>query len=140
MIKIWQIPTEGLSTTSKATLAAQFKVEQEIMQLGYSQDQKLLAYLDSECSVGVVPMTPSLLSTSKATPEAEDEVNVDDIDVDEIDAEMLNDDDGDNIDMGDMQDALAESNEDQPRKEQDEEAKGQAEPTKKDQKKQAAKT
>ena len=65
VIKVWSIPAgEDLSPASKATLTAQFKVEQEVMQLSYSHDQKLLAYLDSECTVGVVPMTLLLLSSS----------------------------------------------------------------------------
>lgn len=113
MIKVWSIPAaENLCPASKATLTAQFKVDQEVMQLGYSHDQKLLAYLDSECTIGVVPMTPQLLNATSQIAEAAAD---DDIDIEDLDEACLEDDDEqvDNIDMGDMKDALADSNDEE---------------------------
>ena len=71
----------------------------------------MLAYLDSECSVGAVTLSQALLSGAMASPSEAAVAAADDIDLDAIDAAMMGDEvDGaaENIDMEEMKDALSE--------------------------------
>lgn len=101
MIKIWHLPEGCLPDSSiKITLVAKFKVEKELIQLQYNQHLKQLAYLDCECTLGVVQVSDAIL-TGEAV------VQDDDIDFEAIDAAMAEEEDI--IDMDDMKDALDEA-------------------------------
>ena len=109
-VKVWHIPDGALiGKTEDIVLVARFKAEKELMQLKYSPDEKLLAYLDSDCTVGSVFLSDALVNnTVVASKESVEAEVADDIDLDAIDAAMIEDDDAliDNIDMDDMQDAM----------------------------------
>ena len=106
-VKVWHLPT---GSTSSIKLVAQFKTENELMQMKYSPELNLLAYLDSQCSLGTVYLTESLIIGESAAAQAAQ----DDIDLEAIDAAMIEDEDDtaqlqmDNIDMDEMKDALSD--------------------------------
>ena len=113
MVKVWAVPEGALSSNpTKIRLAAKFSTENELMQLKYNPDEKLLAFLDSECSLGVIHMGSDLISgTQRKNAVSVQEVMDDDIDLDAID-EAMGDDNADvidNIDMEDMKDALSDA-------------------------------
>lgn len=58
-VKVWHMP-DG-PTGKNIKLVAQFKAENEVMHLQYSPDQKMLAYLDCQCSLGAVHLSDSLI-------------------------------------------------------------------------------
>ena len=82
-IKVWHMPSGPTGKNIK--LVAQFKSENELMHLKYSAELKVLAFLDSQCSLGSVYLSDNLSRGQQSSSSA---AARDDIDLDEIDAAM----------------------------------------------------
>lgn len=115
MVKVWHIPTGSLesadSSFDKITLISKFKTDNELMELKYSRDQKMLAFLDCECTVGAIYLSGSDVTVGKQVDSSL--AAADDIDLDAIDAAMGEEEaeQAENIDMEEMKDALSEDSE-----------------------------
>ena len=90
-IKVWHTPQSDLSD---ATLMYKVKVNQLLTTLKYSTKNQAVAFMDSECSLGIIPL--NLANFGKPAAQQQDDSGDDD------DA-LLNE-----IDMEDIKEAIGE--------------------------------
>lgn len=105
LIKVWHLES---SDASKASLTHKLKLDKDLLSLKYCRKNEALAFLDNECSLGVIALKASEVTTATAAAGAQDE-------------ELIEEDEIENFDMADIASAIHDSQATQNKDKEDEE-------------------